>query len=109
MRVGLATCAALPSGDPDDAHLLSALDRAGITANKNMIPYDPRKPLDPSGIRIGTAALTTRGMLPDHMQRVGQWILRVLKDVENESLLNDVHEEIKQFASEFPVPGVEKS
>ena len=52
-----------------------ALDRAGITVNKNMIPYDQRKPLDPSGIRIGTAALTTRGMREDDMKRVGAWLL----------------------------------
>ncbi|MCA8984925.1 MAG: serine hydroxymethyltransferase [Planctomycetaceae bacterium] len=83
-----------------------SLDKAGITVNKNMIPYDPRKPLDPSGIRIGTAALTTRGMREDEMRRVGGWILRVLKDVENEAVLAKVHEEVREFASNFPVPGV---
>lgn len=83
-----------------------SLDKAGITVNKNMIPYDPRKPLDPSGIRIGTAALTTRGMREDEMRRVGGWILRVLKDVENEAVLAKVHEEVREFASDFPVPGV---
>ncbi len=82
-----------------------ALDRAGITVNKNMIPYDPRKPLDPSGIRIGTAALTTRGMKEDDMRRVGEWILRVLKNVEGDTLLATVHEEVRDFASTFPVPG----
>ena len=53
----------------------AALEHAGITVNKNMIPFDQRKPLDPSGVRIGTAALTTRGMKTDEMKRVGAWIL----------------------------------
>ncbi len=57
----------------------TALDKAGITVNMNMIPFDTRKPLDPSGIRIGTAALTTRGMKEADMQEVGEWILRVLE------------------------------
>jgi len=82
-----------------------ALDRAGITVNKNMIPYDQRKPLDPSGIRIGTAALTTRGMQQDDMKRVGEWILRVLKNVEDDSLIESVQNEVREFASAFPVPG----
>ena len=82
-----------------------ALDRAGITVNKNMIPYDQRKPLDPSGIRIGTAALTTRGMKQDDMKRVGEWILRVLKNVEDDSVIETVQNEVREFASAFPVPG----
>lgn len=55
------------------------LDEAGITINKNMIPNDPRKPLDPSGIRIGTPALTTRGMKEDELRRIGEMIIAVLK------------------------------
>ncbi|RMG35151.1 MAG: serine hydroxymethyltransferase, partial [Planctomycetota bacterium] len=60
------------------------LDRAGITVNKNMIPFDERKPLDPSGIRLGTAALTTRGLKEDDMRRVGQWILRALRAADDQ-------------------------
>lgn len=83
-----------------------ALDRAGITVNKNMIPYDPRKPLDPSGIRIGTAALTTRGMKEDEMWRVGSWILQVLKSAEDATTTDRIRGEVREFANAFPVPGI---
>lgn len=84
----------------------TALDAAGITVNKNMIPFDQRKPMDPSGIRIGTAALTTRGMQTDEMKRVGAWILEVLNNTDNESELARVRNEIREFAADFPVPGI---
>ncbi|MCA9074612.1 MAG: serine hydroxymethyltransferase, partial [Planctomycetaceae bacterium] len=74
--------------------------------NKNMIPYDPRKPLDPSGIRIGTPALTTRGMKEPEMQRVGQWILTVLSNPEDDATIESVRGEIAEFAKSFPVPGI---
>ena len=83
-----------------------ALDKAGITVNKNMIPYDQRKPMDPSGVRIGTAALTTRGMRQDEMKKVGAWILRVLKSPEDESVLATVRAEICDFTKSFSVPGI---
>jgi glycine hydroxymethyltransferase len=85
----------------------AALDRAGITVNKNMIPFDQRKPLDPSGIRIGTAALTTRGMKEDEMRKVGAWILRVLKSADNDAEIKKVGEEVREFAKQFPVPGIQ--
>ena len=84
-----------------------ALDRAGITVNKNMIPYDQRKPLDPSGIRIGTAALTTRGMKEADMKKVGEWILEVLRNSDNSDVVGRVREEVRSFARTFPVPGVD--
>ena len=84
----------------------AALDHAGITANKNMIPYDQRKPLDPSGIRLGTAALTTRGMKADEMRRVGAWILEIFKSPENPTVIAKVKAEIREFTKAFPVPGI---
>ena len=84
----------------------AALDHAGITANKNMIPYDQRKPLDPSGIRLGTAALTTRGMKADEMRKVGAWILEIFKSPENATVIAKVKNEIREFTKNFPVPGI---
>jgi glycine hydroxymethyltransferase len=84
-----------------------ALDHAGITVNKNMIPFDKRKALDPSGIRLGTPALTTRGMKEAEMQRVGAWILRVLRSTGDEAVLKTVRGEIADFCRSFPVPGIE--
>ena len=84
-----------------------ALDEAGITVNKNMIPYDQRKPMDPSGIRIGTAALTTRGMKTDEMKHVGAWILAALKSHDNAAAIGKIRGEIAEFARGFSVPGIE--
>ncbi len=84
-----------------------ALDHCGITANKNMIPYDARKPLDPSGIRIGTPALTTRGMGADEMRRIGGWILEVLRHGEELSARTRVRGEVSELCRHFPVPGIE--
>jgi glycine hydroxymethyltransferase len=81
-----------------------ALDRCGITINKNMIPYDERKPVDPSGIRIGTPALTTRGMGTDEMRRIGFWILAALRSPNDEELLKEIRGEVRELCQQFPVP-----
>ena len=82
-----------------------ALDVAGITVNKNMIPFDPRKPLDPSGIRIGTPALTTRGMGEAEMKQIARWICDVLARPDDDDLLSRVRGSVRELCEQFPVPG----
>jgi glycine hydroxymethyltransferase len=80
------------------------LDRCGITCNKNMIPYDERKPMDPSGIRLGTPALTTRGMGVDEMKRIAEWILRALRAPQDAAVIGSTRREVAELAEQFPVP-----
>jgi glycine hydroxymethyltransferase len=81
-----------------------ALDAAGITVNKNMIPYDTRQPMDPSGIRIGTPALTTRGMRETEMRTIAAWIGEVLADPANESVQRRVRGQVRDLCEQFPAP-----
>ncbi len=83
-----------------------ALDKVGITLNKNTIPDDPRSPFDPSGIRLGTPAVTTRGMKEAEMEKVAEWIDRTIQNHDNESELLKIKEEVKAMCVEFPVPGI---
>lgn len=82
----------------------SSLHRAGITVNKNLIPFDPRKPLDPSGIRMGSPALTTRGLREDAFRQVAAWIVAVLNAPDDLALAGRIRGEIKTFALDYPVP-----
>jgi glycine hydroxymethyltransferase len=84
-----------------------ALDAAGITVNKNMIPFDARQPLDPSGIRIGTPALTTRGMKEAEMRRIAAWIGEVLAAPEQASVQERVRGQVRELCQQFPAPTVE--
>lgn len=81
----------------------TALDEAGITCNKNMIPFDTRKPAESSGIRLGTPALTTRGMGEDEMRTIGRWIADVLKNIDSEDVRRDVHGRVTELASQYPL------
>lgn len=82
----------------------AVLDRAAITTNKNMIPFDPEKPFVTSGLRLGTPAVTTRGFDEDDMQRVAGWINAVLDAPEDEAVVARVRAEVVEMASGFPVP-----
>ncbi|MBT6254359.1 serine hydroxymethyltransferase [Candidatus Uhrbacteria bacterium] len=81
----------------------TALDKAGITVNKNMIPDDPRKPLDPSGIRLGTPALTTRGMKEDEMRKVADWIDRAISARNDDDELSKIKAEVEEMTKNFPL------
>lgn len=81
-----------------------ALDACGITVNKNMIPFDQRKPMDPSGIRVGTPALTTRGMGQEQMREIGQWMVNVIKSPDDKSLLESTRSQVEELCQHFPVP-----
>ncbi|HSR70392.1 MAG TPA: serine hydroxymethyltransferase [Acidobacteriota bacterium] len=79
------------------------LEAAGITVNKNGIPFDTNPPLVASGVRIGTPALTTRGMKEAEMEKVGAWIARVLDNIDDASVHGRVREEIRRFTADFPL------
>lgn len=82
----------------------NALGSAGITVNKNTVPFDPRSPFDPSGIRLGTPALTTRGMKEAEMLQVATWIDEAVMNHDNEQALENIHNQVKDFCSSFPLP-----
>jgi glycine hydroxymethyltransferase len=85
----------------DGSQAEKALDRAGITVNKNTIPFDTNPPMKPSGIRIGTPALTSRGMGQAEMERIGDWIVDVLENIDDDRTIERVREEILQLCKEF--------
>ena len=82
------------------------LDAVGITVNKNTIPYDPQKAGTASGIRIGTPAITTRGMKEPEMERIGALIARALREAKDESIAKQISEEVLDLTHRFPVPGI---
>jgi len=84
-----------------------ALDRAGIELNYNTVPYDTRKPFDPSGIRLGTPSVTTRGMTTEHMAPIAAWMDRAVEAAkrDDEAAIESIAAEVREFTSEFPIPG----
>ena len=82
----------------------NALGKAGITVNKNTVPFDPRPPFDPSGIRLGTPALTTRGMKEKQMDQIAIWIDQAITNQKDETKLARLHKEITEFTKDFPLP-----
>jgi glycine hydroxymethyltransferase len=80
-----------------------ALGRANITVNKNSIPFDTNKPMNPSGIRVGTPAVTTRGMKEPEMRGIGRWIAEVLRNATDEARIAEVRRQVLELAQEFPL------
>ncbi len=80
-----------------------ALDEANITVNKNAIPFDKKSPFITSGIRIGTPAVTTRGMKEREMEKIGELIIEVLKNIDNDSKISAIREEVKKLCNDFPL------
>ena len=80
-----------------------ALDKAGITVNKNGIPYDTEKPMVTSGIRIGTPAVTTRGMKEKEMEEIGNFILETIENINDDKKLSEIKERVKELCLRFPL------
>jgi glycine hydroxymethyltransferase len=83
-----------------------ALDRIGITTNKQIIPDDPRPPLRPSGIRLGTPACTTRGMDEDDMRAIAKWMVQTLRAPDDSAATGQTHREVIAMCRRHPVPGI---
>ena len=80
-----------------------ALERAGVTCNKNAIPFDPKPPAVTSGVRLGTPALTTRGMKEAEMKTIGNWMADILSDVDNEDLTASIRKDVRELCAKFPM------
>lgn len=82
----------------------TALDKIGLTLNKNAVADDPLPPFRPSGIRLGTPAITTRGLKEEHMVQIAEWMKQAIDNYEDEEILNKLSKEVATFASQFPLP-----
>ncbi|HOD17802.1 MAG TPA: serine hydroxymethyltransferase [Candidatus Cloacimonadota bacterium] len=91
------------SGGPSGKKMEEALDKAGITANKNTVPFDTRSPFVASGIRLGTPAVTTRGMKEPEMKQIASFIRRVADNIKNEEALAEIKTEVRELTSRFPL------
>lgn len=95
-----------PKGVPGKV-AAQALDRAGIVTNYNSVPFDTRKPFDPSGLRFGTPALTSRGLGTDEMKRVADWMAEVITAPDDEARIAAIAGEVAELLNDFPAPGLE--
>jgi glycine hydroxymethyltransferase len=91
------------SGGPSGKKMEEALDLAGITANKNTVPFDTRSPFVASGIRLGTPSVTTRGMKETEMKVIADFIRKVADNVKNEEILSGIKAEVRTLTSKFPL------
>lgn len=82
----------------------AALGLSGITVNKNTVPFDPRSPFDPSGLRLGTPALTTRGMKEGEMELIADWIDQAIQKRNDNAALTSIHDQVKELSKDFPLP-----
>lgn len=80
------------------------LEKVGVSCNKNMIPFDTRKPLDPSGIRLGTPAITTRGFDVEHSRILAHIIIKALRNHTDEAVLKDLKAQVRELCVQFPIP-----
>jgi glycine hydroxymethyltransferase len=84
-----------------------ALGRANIVVNRNTIPYDPKPPRVASGVRLGAAAISSRGFKESDARRVGELILRVLGDIDSDAVQSQVRDEVLDMTPRFPIPGID--
>lgn len=87
----------------------TALDKAGIVCNSNTVPYDPRKPFSPSGIRLGTPAVTSRGMAEAEMRLIGKWMDDAIAQRKDDAALARIAGEVREVCRKFPAPGIVES
>jgi glycine hydroxymethyltransferase len=94
---------AMHSFNVNGRELAQALNKVGIVCNCNTIPFDPNPPFKPSGIRIGTPAITTRGLTPDDMPKIAHWIVQTAQNINNQSQLENIHTEVLEFLKTKPL------
>jgi glycine hydroxymethyltransferase len=88
----------------DGSEVEVALDKIGLNVNKNVIPDDVLPPFRPSGVRLGTPAITTRGLKPEHMAQLADWIVTAIKNRAEDKKLASMQAEVQAFARQFPMP-----
>jgi glycine hydroxymethyltransferase len=101
----LILCDLTPQGVPGKV-ASKAMDQAGIVCNYNSVPFDKRKPFDPSGIRLGTPAVTSRGMGTEEMERLANWIADVVAAPDDAGRLERIRSEVRELCESFPAPGL---